>query len=224
MDVSAKALCKSGRVHKALCRLYFPFHSLHADFFFDHFGAFSVIEGTIYDIDESNENGASATEVANACIRLNGHLAAFGIRSTYSAVQLRSALRYWTSERKHLQRIPLTPAEVRLASRLRSFDFRLLHLAALTFASLPFDRAVFRGFSAFEAVMELDDDLTSQEKDQLAGSFNTAVLLNGFGETVLENFKIEVTRRFSVFADLDFRFAQLAANYVRLVPQSIITH
>lgn len=223
MDISAKALCKSGRVHKALCRLYFPFHSLHADLFFDHFGAFSVIEGIIYDIDECNESGAPAPEVANACSELKGQLAEFGVSSAYSAVQLRSALRYWACERKHLEGIPMGPAEICLASHLRSFDFRLLHLAALTFASLPFDRDVFRGFSAFEAVMELDDDLTSREKDQLAGSFNTALLLKAFGETVLENYKIEVTRRFSVFAEQDVRFAQLAADYACLVPQSIIT-
>lgn len=222
MDVSAKALCKSGRVHKALCALYFPFYSLNVDFFFDHFGAFSVIEGIIYDIDEGNENGSPASWVAGACSQLKERLAEFGIRSKYSELQLKSALRYWTCERKHYQRIPLGLAEVRLASRLRSFDLRLLHLAALTFASRSFDHAAFRGFAAFEAIMELDDDLASQEKDQLAGTFNTALLLKAFSERVLGSYRIEIIRRFSLFAERDARFVQMAADYVRLVPQSII--
>lgn len=221
MQVTSEALIKSGRVHKAFCRLYLPFHDLTDDFFLDHFGVFACIEAWVYEKDDWNEvchPGSGPRSISEIAMFIEKQQ----LHSAYFSIFLRSGIKYWQLERRLAAGVITPIRDVLVAARLRSFDFRLLHLAAIGLAGTPINRQVFRKFAQFEAIMELDDDLRTIEDDQDRKVFNIASLVQSYGQDYLTRYKLELISRFRMTMEKETKFRLVAERYMDLVPRSIL--
>ena len=221
MQVATEALIKSGRVHKAFCRLYLPFYDLSDDFFLDHFGIFASIEAWVYENDNWNEicnPGSGPRDISEVAEFIEKQQ----LRSSHFSIFLRSGIKYWLLERRLAAGDVPAIRDVLVGARLRSFDFRLLHLTALVLSGIPIDRQVFRRFSQFEAIMELDDDLGTIEEDQDRKAFNIASSIRSYGNECFGRYKHELVSRFKMTMGVDVRFRLVARRYVELVPATIL--
>ena len=96
---------------------------------------------------------------------------------------LRDGWRYWGLERDLCARLarpgaPVALADVHLAGRLKSFDYRVMHHVLRALLGLPApaggpDAALLRFLELDEALVDLHDDLVDYEDDVEANSFNT---------------------------------------------------
>jgi len=112
--------------------------------------------------------------------------------------------------------------------RWRSSDFRILHTALLRLVQLREELRIFEAFAALEFLMEVDDDISSFNRDRLAGHFNfVSALLELFGADYAATLG---TIRGRALTDLRAyrkglrpqereRFARTVRTYFTLVPE-----
>src|SRR4051812_31322636 len=101
--ISSASLTRSGRVHKAFCYLYLPFHRLPMEYFFEHFGTFVYVEGLVYEADTANERRGTQRACSKALSKLSKFLLRKGLLDFPCRQQLDAAMQYFRVEQRLLR-------------------------------------------------------------------------------------------------------------------------
>jgi hypothetical protein len=171
-DLCMKAVDKSGRVLYAFTEFYLYFYGIGPEFLFENFGAFGCLSIAVYCVDESVEQEGKVKkgiildhleELVSKTMSVNDHVSGL----------LRDAREYCSFERAaRAGEAVYDLDDVLRISKIRSVDFRLMHHALIQIRTIPYDEEVFEWFSAFEMLMEIEDDLASVKEDGLSGGYN----------------------------------------------------
>lgn len=221
--VSSSSLTQSGRVHKAFCCLYLPFHGLSIEFFFEHFGTFAYAEGLIYEADSTNEHRGAEEASAKILSELGNYLSKKGLLDSPCHQELNTAIEYFRLEQKLFKSIKCSLAETLSMASKRSFDFKLLHRILFQLNRWHYDEKICRRFAVFEELLEFDDDYLSRTQDNFAGTFNVINCLAGYSSEAiaryLENLVISVRMAEQQVGEA---YTRLLEQYMSFVPTSVL--
>ena len=174
--LSYEALSRARTTLKDFCAFYLPLHGLSVTAFFRFLPILVFVEAAIYQLDEDNEQlasdslhasrsglgadpsglgadpsgGLSRPPSARVYTALHSVLRAQGLLSQRVLARLREGERYWELERKlsaaMAAGMAVSETEVREASSLKSFDYRVLNeVLLLLIVRARADRAERRG-------------------------------------------------------------------------------
>mgnify|MGYP001230233545 CR=1 FL=1 len=167
--LSYEALSRARTTLKDFCAFYLPLHGLSVTAFFRFLPILVFVEAAIYQLDEDNEQlasdslhasrsglgadpsgGLSRPPSARVSTALHSVLRTQGLLSQRVLARLREGERYWELERKlsaaMAAGMAVSETEVREASSLKSFDYRVLNeVLLLLIARARADRAERRG-------------------------------------------------------------------------------
>jgi len=175
--VSAKAVAKSGPVLYLFTHLYLPFYGKDDKFLVRNYGVFAWVSAFVYDVDEQIELGEAVPEALSRLDDLAEHLARHVPLDPPLLELFDDARRYYRFEHEVTRRGGgYSLDDLERTTRIRSFDFRLLHRALAHLAGVPCREELFDWFQAFEMMVELDDDLCSVEEDLRRETFNVVCL------------------------------------------------
>lgn len=191
---------------------YFPLHNLSVTKdFFRWWDVLIYVEGTIYALDEHNED-VTATQVHGGTVQpppseegqqtvgqacLVHVLQAKGLWDDRISAEFEQGLGYWRMERQLCSAMAqrssslldgaattgLTLAAVHQASEAKSFDYRLLHLLLHRLQGVGYEEALLAFLGVDELLVDIGDDLVDYEDDVLKNSFNVyRAYLHLFGQ------------------------------------------
>jgi hypothetical protein len=224
--VSAKAVAKSAPVLYHLRHLYLPFYGKDGRFLVRHYGVFGWLAAFIYDADEQIEDGDAVPEALARLDELAAYLARFVPLEPPILALFEDARRYYRFEREATRQGGAYSLDdlVRM-TRIRSFDFRLLHRALAHLAGGPCREELFAWFEPFEMMIEVEDDLCSLEEDFHRETFNAACLAErcapgqglAFVARLRRDLEAELDRRAEALTEPDRRQAAAALAFYREV-------
>lgn len=175
--MSTKAIGKSGRVLYAFSHFYFPLYGLAPSDLFWHYDPFAWISATIYDIDDSVEAGLNPESAGHRLQLLLTQIQRLAGDDISFTNLIKNAKEYYRFEYDVIKGSrEYTIENVSEVARLRSFDFRIMHRLLAKKIEGTYREDLFRWFSAFELLMEVEDDASSVDSDARALSFNTLTL------------------------------------------------
>jgi len=160
------------------------------ELFFKHFPLLVFVEGTLYHIDELNEERVKidstdkededdwSPEQFGAWNALVGALNQLKLTDGHIHDQLEQGRAYWLLERKLCKELaekgasPPSISDAQRAISYKSFDYRLLNLLLYKVSARPYDDQLLEFLSASELLVEIGDDLVDYEEDVLGNAFN----------------------------------------------------
>jgi hypothetical protein len=224
--VSAVAVAKSGPVLYLFRHLYLPFYGKDDRFLVRHYAVFGWLSAFVYDADEQIEAGEAVPEALSRLDELAAYLSSFVPLDPPLLELFDDARRYYRFEHevtRHGGTYSLDDL-VRM-TRIRSFDFRLLHRALAHLAGVPCREELFAWFEAFEMMVEVEDDLCSVEEDFRRETFNAACLAErrapgeglAFVDHLRRDIEAELGRRAESLTGPDRRQAAAALAFYREV-------
>jgi hypothetical protein len=224
--VSARAVAKSATVLYHLRHLYLPFYGRDDRFLVRHYGVFGWLAAFIYDADEQVEEGDAVPEALARLDELAAYLAPSVPLDPPVRALFEDARRYYRFEREATrQGGAYSLDDLVEMTRIRSFDFRLLHRALAHLAGGPCREELFAWFEPFEMMIEVEDDLCSLEEDFRRATFNVACLAErrapgeglAFVDRLRQDLAAELGRRAEALTDPDRRQAAAALAFYREV-------
>jgi hypothetical protein len=176
--VSLHSIRKSGRVLYAFTQFYLPFYNCDLKFLlFEHYDVFGCLSAAIYEIDEMIEAGVPPEDALRGLDQILDYLKSHIDCDDYIQKRIEDANRYYNFEASLLSGIAKYGfADLVSLTKIRSFDFRLMHRALAKLSGHPYHSRTFLWFSWFEMLMELEDDLLSASEDMDRGTYNVYCL------------------------------------------------
>ncbi|KAG2449853.1 hypothetical protein HYH02_005376 [Chlamydomonas schloesseri] len=191
LTISFKALQRARQTLEDFSKTYFPYVGLKLpDDLLKYLDVLVWVEGTIYQLDEDNEQltgqGGQSTAAATAGLdRIRAVLRHEGLLDDRLQHELSQGLRYWELEQhicaallaapRPLQSpaAGLTPELVLECHSAKSFDYRVLCLLLFRLSrAAAYDERLLAFLRLDEMLVDISDDLCDYEDDVVANSFN----------------------------------------------------
>ncbi|CAA7401657.1 unnamed protein product [Spirodela intermedia] len=197
--IGLHAMQRANSTLEDFCRSYFMFHGMEAEdphSIFRFLPVLSFTESYIYQldiinekslclsVDEENRSGKSIGNQTNIPSEfkfisfdpLIFFLEQHGLLTERIKRELELGLEYWSLERKLCQRLTsktkILLEDVMKAMRLKSFDYRVLHLLLYQLRDEQVNELHMEFLSVSEFLVEISDDLYDYEDDVIENSFN----------------------------------------------------
>ena len=189
--VSFDALSRARTTLDDFSLFYFSLHGLARDAFFRFLPILTFSEACIYQMDEENEAytrrlvDTPAAEPSTPSLAwsdtptgraLRGVLASRGLLSRAVVDELADGEQYWRAERRLCAAMaacePVELDDVYVCSKLKSFDYRVLHALLCQLTGDGADAPLLTFLRTDECLTDTADDLFDYEKDVVRNSFN----------------------------------------------------
>ena len=216
LQPSWRSVRAARRALKAFSLFYFPLHGLESAAFFDDLDLWVGVESAIYEADALNEEPRLRGRAPAGLSKVGRCLGRLGLWTPGCRKALNDGLGYLRLEKQYQTDGRLELRDIEQAIAARSFDFRILHHLLLSLLGIRASASLFADLSAFERLMESDDDAASRADDASRGTFNGQAAVRAYRTEAIGAVVAAMRRKHGR------RLRRLVTCYLTVVPESML--